>query len=93
MKLANNKTPNFFFFVCSDLEFLNMFPENLEALYELQTAVQEFTDSYVYIKGYNKCTVERIQHMYMKTYRVIYIHIRIYVTVLTLIFVDYITKK
>ena len=47
-----------------------MFPENLEALYELQLAVQEFTDSYVYIKGYNKCTVERIQHMYMKTYRV-----------------------
>ncbi|KAI9256285.1 hypothetical protein EDC94DRAFT_565250 [Helicostylum pulchrum] len=55
----------------TDLEFLNMFPENLEALYELQTAVQEFTDSYVYIKGYNKCTVERIQHMYMKTYRTI----------------------
>ncbi len=47
-----------------------MFPENLEALYELQISVQEFTDSYVYIKGYNKCTVERIQHMYMKTYRV-----------------------
>jgi hypothetical protein len=47
-----------------------MFPENLEALYELQIAVQEFTDSYVYIKGYNRCTVERIQHMYMKTYRV-----------------------
>lgn len=54
----------------SDLEFLNMFPENLEALYELQIAVQEFTDTYVYIKGYNKCTVERIQHMYMNTYRV-----------------------
>lgn len=69
MKLANNKKNNPFF---SDLEFLNMFPENLEALYELQTAVQEFTDSYVYIKGYNKFTVERIQHMYMKTYRVIY---------------------
>ncbi|GAA5806238.1 hypothetical protein HPULCUR_011769 [Helicostylum pulchrum] len=32
----------------TDLEFLNMFPENLEALYELQTAVQEFTDSYTY---------------------------------------------
>lgn len=47
-----------------------MFSENLEALYELQIAVQEFTDSYVYIKGYNKSTVERIQHMYMKTYRV-----------------------
>jgi hypothetical protein len=47
-----------------------MFPENLEALYELQTAVQEFTGSYVYIKGYNRCTVEKIQHMYMKTYRV-----------------------
>lgn len=47
-----------------------MFPENLEALHELQIAVHEFTDSYVYIKGYNKCTVERIQHMYMKTYRV-----------------------
>lgn len=47
-----------------------MFPENLEALYELQLSVQEFTDSYVYIKGYNKCTVERIQHMYMNTYRV-----------------------
>lgn len=53
-----------------DLEFLNMFPENMEALYELQSAVQEFIDSYVYIKGYNKNTVERIQHMYMKTYRV-----------------------
>jgi len=47
-----------------------MFSENLEALYELQIAVQEFTDSYVYIKGYNKSTVERIQHMYMKAYRV-----------------------
>lgn len=47
-----------------------MFPENLEALYELQISVQEFTDTYVYIKGYNRCTVERIQHMYMKTYRV-----------------------
>ncbi|CEP14097.1 hypothetical protein [Parasitella parasitica] len=55
----------------TDLEFLNMFSENLEALYELQIAVQEFTDSYVYIKGYNKNTVERIQHMYMKTYRTI----------------------
>ncbi|KAL9548606.1 hypothetical protein MBANPS3_005601 [Mucor bainieri] len=55
----------------TDLEFLNMFSENLEALYELQIAVQEFTDSYVYIKGYNKSTVERIQHMYMKTYRTI----------------------
>ncbi|KAI8087880.1 uncharacterized protein B0P05DRAFT_349226 [Gilbertella persicaria] len=55
----------------TDLEFLNMFSENLEALYELQLAVQEFTDSYVYIKGYNKATVERIQHMYMKTYRTI----------------------
>lgn len=55
----------------TDLEFLNMFPENLEALYELQIAVQEFTDTYVYIKGYNKCTVERIQHMYMNTYRTI----------------------
>lgn len=55
-----------------DLEFLNMFPENMEALYELQSAVQEFIDSYVYIKGYNKNTVERIQHMYMKTYRVRY---------------------
>ncbi|CAO3664532.1 unnamed protein product [Rhizopus microsporus] len=55
----------------TDLEFLNMFPENMEALYELQSAVQEFIDSYVYIKGYNKNTVERIQHMYMKTYRTI----------------------
>ncbi|KAI7895603.1 uncharacterized protein EV154DRAFT_413065 [Mucor mucedo] len=55
----------------TDLEFLNMFPENLEALHELQIAVHEFTDSYVYIKGYNRCTVERIQHMYMKTYRTI----------------------
>ncbi|KAI8642869.1 hypothetical protein BD408DRAFT_465398 [Parasitella parasitica] len=55
----------------TDLEFLNMFSENLEALYELQIAVQEFTDSYVYIKGYNKNTVERIQHMYMKAYRTI----------------------
>ncbi|KAI8889021.1 hypothetical protein K501DRAFT_171836 [Backusella circina FSU 941] len=55
----------------TDLEFLNMFPENFEALYELQTAVQEFTGSYVYIKGYNRCTVEKIQHMYMKTYRTI----------------------
>lgn len=58
---------------CSDLEFLNMFPENLEAIHELQLAVQEFIDTYVYIKGYNKTTVERIQHMYMKTYRVIII--------------------
>lgn len=55
-----------------DLEFLNMFSENLEALYELQIAVQEFTDSYVYIKGYNRSTVERIQHIYMNTYRASY---------------------
>ncbi|KAG1461698.1 hypothetical protein G6F55_003422 [Rhizopus delemar] len=55
----------------NDLEFLNMFPENLEAIHELQLAVQEFIDTYVYIKGYNKTTVERIQHMYMKTYRTI----------------------
>ncbi|KAI8375058.1 hypothetical protein EDC96DRAFT_497726 [Choanephora cucurbitarum] len=55
----------------TDLEFLNMFSENLEALYELRLAIQEFTDSYVYIKGFNRDTVERIQHMYMKTYRTI----------------------
>lgn len=47
-----------------------MFSENLDALHELQIAVQEFTDTYVYIKGYNRATVERIQHIYMKTYRV-----------------------
>ncbi|KAI9250047.1 hypothetical protein BY458DRAFT_525054 [Sporodiniella umbellata] len=55
----------------NDLEFLNMFPENMEAIYELQQAVQEFSDTYVYIKGYNKTTVERIRHMYIKTYRTI----------------------
>lgn len=55
----------------SDLEFLNMFPENLEALNELQNSVQEFIGSYVYIKGYNTCTVEKIQHMCMKTYSAI----------------------
>ncbi|KAI8331644.1 hypothetical protein BD560DRAFT_55776 [Blakeslea trispora] len=55
----------------TDLEFLNMFSENLEALHELRLAIQEFTVSYVYIKGFNRDTVERIQHMYMKTYRTI----------------------
>jgi hypothetical protein len=60
-----------------DLEFLNMFSENLAALNELEIAVQEFTDSYVYIKGYNRPTVERIQHMYMKTYRVCTIDMRL----------------
>ncbi|KAI9484257.1 MAG: hypothetical protein EXX96DRAFT_633416, partial [Benjaminiella poitrasii] len=55
----------------TDLEFLNMFSENLESLHELQSAVQEFTDSYVYIKGYNRFTVEKIQHIYMKAYRTI----------------------
>ncbi|KAG0738779.1 hypothetical protein G6F64_011493 [Rhizopus arrhizus] len=55
----------------SDLEFLNMFPENLEALSELQINVQDFIGSFVYIKGYNTCTVERIQHMCIKTYNTI----------------------
>ncbi|KAI7902338.1 uncharacterized protein BX663DRAFT_435710 [Cokeromyces recurvatus] len=55
----------------TDFEFLSMFPENLSPLHELEAAVQEFTDSYVYIKGYNQFTVERIQHIYMNAYRTI----------------------
>ncbi|KAI8981881.1 hypothetical protein BDF20DRAFT_912109 [Mycotypha africana] len=55
----------------NDLEFLNIFPQNFEAIHELQLVAQEFTDSYVYVKGYNKCTVERIQHIYMKAYKTI----------------------
>ncbi|KAI9280398.1 hypothetical protein BY458DRAFT_500560 [Sporodiniella umbellata] len=55
----------------SDLEFLNMFPENLEALGDLQNTLKEFIGSYVYIKGYNTCTVERIQQMCMKTHQAI----------------------
>ncbi|KAI8884535.1 hypothetical protein K501DRAFT_181955 [Backusella circina FSU 941] len=55
----------------TDLEFLNMFPENHEPIHELQLAVQEFTASYVYIKGYNRTTVERIQHIYTNTCEII----------------------
>jgi hypothetical protein len=48
-----------------------MFPENHEAIHELKLAVQEFIGSYVYIKGYNRTTVERIQHIYINTCEVI----------------------
>ncbi|ORX46747.1 hypothetical protein DM01DRAFT_1339406 [Hesseltinella vesiculosa] len=55
----------------TDLEFLNMFPENAEALQELQIAVQEFVDTYVYIRGFNNYTVEKIQHIFAKTHKTI----------------------
>jgi hypothetical protein len=51
-----------------------MFPENTEAIHELQLAVHEFSSSYIYIKGYDRSTVEKIQHIYMKTYRVSKLH-------------------
>lgn len=54
----------------SDLDFLNMFPENAEALHELQLSVQKFADTYVYIRGFNAYTVDKIQHMYTKTWKV-----------------------
>lgn len=37
---------------------------------ELQSAVQEFVDTYVYIRGFNNYTVEKIQHIYTKAYKV-----------------------
>ncbi|KAI9499449.1 hypothetical protein BDB00DRAFT_752895 [Zychaea mexicana] len=55
----------------TDLDFLNMFPENAEAMHELQLTVQKFVDTYVYIRGFNAYTVEKIQHMYIKTYKTI----------------------
>jgi hypothetical protein len=47
-----------------------MFAENVEPLMELQSAVQEFVDTYVYIRGFNNYTVEKIQHIYTKAYKV-----------------------
>ncbi|KAI8976969.1 hypothetical protein BDB01DRAFT_852928 [Pilobolus umbonatus] len=55
----------------ADLDFLNLFNENQPALRELHNAVHEFTDTFVYIKGYNRITVERIQLIYMNTYNTI----------------------
>ncbi|KAI8374437.1 uncharacterized protein BYT42DRAFT_499678 [Radiomyces spectabilis] len=55
----------------TDLDFLNMFPENAEALVELQATVQEFVDTYVYIRGFNTYTVEKIQNIYVKAYKTI----------------------
>ncbi|KAI8338739.1 hypothetical protein BC941DRAFT_350996 [Chlamydoabsidia padenii] len=55
----------------SDFDFLNMFAENVEPLMELQLAVQEFVDTYVYIRGFNNYTVEKIQHIYTKAYKTI----------------------
>ncbi|KAI8083078.1 uncharacterized protein BX664DRAFT_268143 [Halteromyces radiatus] len=55
----------------SDFDFLNMFAENVEPLLELQSAVQEFVDTYVYIRGFNNYTVEKIQHIYTKAYKTI----------------------
>ncbi|KAG0163292.1 hypothetical protein DFQ30_000401, partial [Apophysomyces sp. BC1015] len=55
----------------ADLDFLNMFPENTEAINELQLTVQEFVETYVYIRGFNGYTVEKIQHIYIKTYKTI----------------------
>ncbi|ORZ24640.1 hypothetical protein BCR42DRAFT_317472 [Absidia repens] len=55
----------------SDFDFLNMFAENNEPLVELQSAVQEFVDTYVYIRGFNNYTVEKIQHIYTKAYKTI----------------------
>lgn len=47
-----------------------MLPENAEAMYELQMGVQKFVNTYVYIRGFNQYTVDKIQHMYGKAYRV-----------------------
>ena len=47
-----------------------MLPENAEAMYELQIGVQKFVNTYVYIRGFNSYTVDKIQHMYGKAYRV-----------------------
>ncbi|KAI9275677.1 hypothetical protein BDA99DRAFT_431388 [Phascolomyces articulosus] len=55
----------------TDLDFLNMFPENAEAMQELQLTVQKFVETYVYIRGFNAYTVEKIQHMYIKAYTTI----------------------
>ncbi|ORZ11819.1 hypothetical protein BCR42DRAFT_332462 [Absidia repens] len=55
----------------SDLNFLNFFAENAESLVELQSAVQEFVVTYVYIRGFSNYTVEKIQHIYTKAYMTI----------------------
>ncbi|KAI7865412.1 hypothetical protein BDF14DRAFT_1824849 [Spinellus fusiger] len=55
----------------TDLDFLTMFPENTEALNELQLTVEEFVNTYVYIRGFNSYTVEKIQHIYVKAYKTI----------------------
>ncbi|CAO3608733.1 unnamed protein product [Cunninghamella blakesleeana] len=51
----------------SDLDFLNMFTENIEPLHELQSSVQKFVDTYVYIRGFNNYAVDKIQHLFIKT--------------------------
>ncbi|KAI9306898.1 hypothetical protein BJ944DRAFT_238330 [Cunninghamella echinulata] len=51
----------------SDLDFLNMFTENVEPLRELQSSVQKFVDTYVYIRGFNNYAVDKIQHLFIKT--------------------------
>lgn len=58
-----------------------MLPENAEAMHELQMGVQKFVNTYVYIRGFNSYTVDKIQHMYGKAYRVSgyishYIHVQ-----------------
>lgn len=53
-----------------DLDFLRRFPQNAEPLHELQLAAQKFVNTYVYIRGFNSHTVEKIQHMYDKTCKV-----------------------
>ncbi|KAI9313780.1 hypothetical protein BX666DRAFT_1863637 [Dichotomocladium elegans] len=55
----------------TDLDFLNMLPENAEAMIELQLGIQKFVNTYVYIRGFNAYTVDKIQHMYAKAYMTI----------------------
>ncbi|KAL0098000.1 hypothetical protein J3Q64DRAFT_1631497 [Phycomyces blakesleeanus] len=55
----------------ADLEFLAFFPENNEALNELQITVGKFVSTYVYIRGFNTYTVDKIIHIYDKACKTI----------------------
>ncbi|RUP44170.1 hypothetical protein BC936DRAFT_149845 [Jimgerdemannia flammicorona] len=55
----------------SDLEFLKSFPENAAALHELETMINEFVETYIYVRGWATSTVEKIQNIYQKVKKVL----------------------